>query len=58
MSAPELLPCPFCGVNLEPAGPVAYRHKVGKCILSGHSWTKGYIGQWNRRAPALKREDE
>jgi hypothetical protein len=51
MSAPELKPCPFCGAALRYAEPVAYFHPIGKCILSGRTFHKGVIGQWNRRAP-------
>lgn len=46
----ELLPCPFCGGELQYNGHTLYLHPVGKCILSGHKFLKGYIGQWNRRA--------
>ena len=47
----KLHPCPFCGVALQWAFPVAYVHPVGKCILSGRNFDKGRIGQWNKRIP-------
>ena len=53
----DLLPCPFCGGKLEHNGHTLYQHPIGKCILSGHKFLKGYIGQWNRRTPITTKED-
>ena len=53
----ELLPCPFCGVQLtvEPGKPVpSVRHPTDvECLLSGHDWwlVPSFIAAWNRRAP-------
>lgn len=50
----ELKPCPFCGGYLGMTSAITYRHPKGKCILAGHSFPKGHIGQWNaiRALPA------
>ncbi len=50
----DLKPCPFCGGVLVWSDTYSeYHHQVAKCILSGHKFKKGVIGQWNHRA-ALK----
>lgn len=54
----ELLPCPFCGGGLVSWGAGHFRHPVSKCILANHTFPKGHIGQWNRRAlPATPAPD-
>ena len=52
----DLLPCPFCTAALVWSDTYGeYHHPVAKCILSGHKFKKGMIGQWNRRAlPAVQ----
>ena len=37
---------------------VHYRHPKGKCVISGHVFPKGYIGQWNHRATTSDPRDE
>ena len=51
----DLKPCPFCTAALVWSDTYSeYHHPVAKCILSGHKFKKGMIGQWNRRAlPAV-----
>lgn len=59
MPAPDLKPCPFCSGTLVWSDTYReYHHPVGKCILSGHKFKKGVIGQWNTSAtdPAAIRE--
>jgi hypothetical protein len=49
--ASELRPCPFCGTSLIWSDMYReYGHPTAKCILAGHTFKKGVIGQWNRRA--------
>jgi len=52
----DLLPCPFCEAALVWSHTYSeYHHPIAKCILSGHKFKKGMIGQWNRRAlPAVQ----
>ena len=52
----DLKPCPFCTAALVWSDTYGeYHHPVAKCILSGHKFKKGMIGQWNRRAlPAVQ----
>lgn len=52
----DLLPCPFCEAALVWSDTYSeYHHPVAKCILSGHKFKKGMIGQWNRRVlPAVQ----
>ena len=52
----NLLPCPFCEAALVWSDTYReYHHPIAKCILSGHKFKKGMIGQWNRRAlPAVQ----
>ena len=46
----DLKPCPFCEAALAWSDTYSeYHHPVAKCILSGHKFKKGMIGQWNRR---------
>ena len=58
MSAPKLKSCPFCGGCLEMVSVVHYRHPKGKCVISGHVFPKGYIGQWNTRVAQPDPRDE
>lgn len=52
----DLKPCPFCEAALVWSDTYSeYHHPVAACILSGHKFKKGMIGQWNRRAiPAVQ----
>ena len=52
----DLKPCPFCTAALLWSYTYSeYHHPIAKCILSGHKFKKGMIGQWNRRAlPAVQ----
>lgn len=45
----DLKPCPFCDARLQRIGK-DFTHPRGKCILSGHHFKGGFIGQWNTRA--------
>ena len=56
----DLLPCPFCEAALVWSDTYReYHHPIAKCILSGHKFKKGMIGQWNRRAlPAVQPDAE
>ena len=58
MSAPKLKSCPFCGGCLEMVSILHYRHPKGKCVISGHVFPKGYIGQWNTRVAQPDPRDE
>ena len=56
----DLKPCPFCEAALVWSDTYSeYHHPIAKCILSGHKFKKGMIGQWNRRAlPAVQPDDD
>ena len=56
MTAPKLLPCPFCGMALIEKHSGWFDHPKGKCILSGRAFHKGFIGQWNTRADRAEAE--
>ena len=58
MTAPKLKSCPFCGGCLEMVSILHYRHPKGKCVISGHVFPKGYIGQWNTRVAQPDPRDE
>lgn len=65
MSAPELLPCPFCGGDdlIIVGGPVEDDWCAVSCLgcmtVGPHNYTDPHaIAAWNRRAPAPQREDE
>ena len=63
---PELLPCPFCGAQMEDYYNHSFVHPLvesreDSCILAGlsfsylHSkWGTGEIARWNRRSPAAR----
>ena len=53
MSEKKLLPCPFCGAQLENHGPRWQHPLSGSCLLSGYGiWRdRKEIELWNTRVP-------
>lgn len=58
VDAPEISPCPFCGVGFQkppnPTSPIIFHPGVmtdGKCILSGMGFREHQFELLNRRAP-------
>jgi len=51
MGLGELLPCPFCGIELEEKGvlPIFYQHPRNGCLLDDHTVHDEHA-EWNSRA--------
>lgn len=54
MTAPELKPCPFCGVKLQrPREGLNYRHTESDCIFGDRVFTLDQIAAWNTRTDTI-----
>lgn len=62
IDAPEIEPCPFCGVSFQkppnPVSPIVFHPGVmtdDKCVLSGMSFRERQFELLNKRAPGSDR---